>query len=208
MTAVGCRKKRWLKVFGLACLVITVVALALPVWFPWVLRPVLAHFGVRFDAYERVGYTQFALTNVRGDSLNARVRCGRIVGFLPPRWLWRLYSHGSEDGSFLTVAHWSVQIEPSARLQQEGPPTPSGSALAVADAMSGALPAWRTWLPEAQLTDGRVEFDSNRVVVAAGNWSRGRVTVTVEPSKPRETFILHGDKIGRASCRERVLLGV
>src|SRR2546430_6241151 len=143
MTALGCGKKRWLKVLGLACLVITVVALALPVWFPWVLRPVLARLGVRFDAYERVGYTQFALTNVRGNPPNARFRCQRIVAFLPPRWLWRLYSHGSDDESFLTVAHWRGRFEPAAGLRQEGPPTPSGSTFAVPDALGGGRPGGR-----------------------------------------------------------------
>src|SRR2546429_307648 len=59
-----------------------------------------------------------------------------------------------------------------------------------------ALPVWRTGLPEARLTDGSVEFGSNRVLLAAGNWSRGRVTATVAPSKPRETFVLHGDFSG------------
>ena len=51
------------KVLGVACLVLVVIALALPVWFPWVLRPVLAHFGVGFDSYERIGYTQFNAPN-------------------------------------------------------------------------------------------------------------------------------------------------
>src|SRR2546427_6411090 len=38
----------------------------------WVLRPVLARFGVGFDSYDRIGYTRFALTNVRGQFRNAR----------------------------------------------------------------------------------------------------------------------------------------
>ena len=59
MTAGVSRKKRWLKVLGFGFLAIAVVALALPVWFPWVFRPVLARLGIRFDAYERVGYTRY-----------------------------------------------------------------------------------------------------------------------------------------------------
>ena len=90
MKAGGSRKKRWLKVLGGACLVIGLIVVALPVWFPWVLSPVLARFGVRFDSYERVGYSRFALTNVRRDAPNARFRCDRLSGFLPAQWLWRL----------------------------------------------------------------------------------------------------------------------
>ena len=65
MTVVSSRKKRGVKVFGVGCLVLVVIALALPLWFPWVLRPALARFGIRFDSYARVGYTRFALTNAQ-----------------------------------------------------------------------------------------------------------------------------------------------
>ena len=102
MTAIRYRMKRLFKVLGVACLVVVVIALALPVWFPWVLRPGLTHFGVGFDSYDRIGYTRFALTNVRGQFGNARFDSKRIVGFLPPRWLWRRYSGGSDQEHLLT----------------------------------------------------------------------------------------------------------
>ena len=196
MKAGGSRKKRWLKVLGGACLVIGLIVVALPVWFPWVLRPVLARFGVRFDSYERVGYSRFALTNVHRDAPNARFRCERVVGFLPPRWLWLRYSHGADADIFLTVARWSVQIGPATGLQPKSPAAPPGSTFALAEAVKVALPAWRTWLPAAQLTDGRVEFGSDWVVVAAANWRRGRVTATVVPSRTRATFVLDGNFSG------------
>src|SRR5213592_3069880 len=112
MSDVRSRKKRLFKILGVACLVVVVIGLALPVWFPWVLRPGLAHFGVGFDSYERIGYTQFALTNVRAEFPNARFTGKRIVGFLLPRWLWRRYSGGSDEEYLLTVAAWSFQIRP------------------------------------------------------------------------------------------------
>src|SRR6266567_752979 len=174
MTIVGSRKKRWWKVLAAASLVIVVVILAMPVWFPWVLRPALARLGVRFDSYERVGFTRFALTNVRGDAQRARFNGKRIVGFLPSRWLWRCYSRDLDDEPFLAIAHWNVSIESAPTLRHKGPSNSLDSSFAVAEAIRGALPTWRTWLPAAQLTDGSVQFGSNAVTVAVAHWNRGR----------------------------------
>src|SRR6058998_2038679 len=130
MTAIRYRMKRLFKVLGVACLVLVVIALALPVWFPWVLRPALAHFGVGFDSYERVGYTRFALTNVRGQFANARFNSNRIVGFLPPRWLWRRYSRGADREHLLTVTAWNLQIQPGGKPQRASSSSSPDSAFA------------------------------------------------------------------------------
>src|ERR1044071_618130 len=106
------RKKRWFRMFGVGCLALAVVVLALPVWFPWLLRPVLARFGVAFVSYERIGYTRFALTQVRGEFPGARFSGERVEGFLPPRWLWRRYASSPGEDAFLTVAGWRIDVEP------------------------------------------------------------------------------------------------
>src|SRR5438552_18755717 len=121
MPVVASRTKRWFKAIGLGCLVIVVVALALPVWFPWILRPVLARFGVGFDAYERVGYARFALTDVRGQFGNARFNSKRVVCSLPPQWLWRRYSRGSDEQPLLAVTAWNLQIQPGEMSQRTSP---------------------------------------------------------------------------------------
>jgi hypothetical protein len=118
MTSGRSTKKRLFKVLGLACVAIGVIALALPLWFPWILRPGLAHFGIRFDSYERVGYTQFALTNVRGQFGNVRFNCKRAVALLPPRWLWRRYSGDEDAQPLLTAAGWNLQIQPEEEPEQ------------------------------------------------------------------------------------------
>src|SRR6266542_3939888 len=184
MTVVASRKKRWFKALGLVILGIVVVALALPVWFPWVLRPVLAQFGVRFGSYERLGYTRFALTGVRANFGNTRFNSDRIAGLLPPRWLWRRYSRNAGGEPFLTIAWWDLQIEPEERRQPGRAPTAPGSTFAVAEQISRALPVWRTWLPAAQLTGGRVGIGANEVKIAAVEWHRGKLTATVESLKP------------------------
>src|SRR6266704_2548931 len=145
MTAIRYRMKRLFKVLGVACLVVVVIALALPVWFPWVLRPGLTHFGVGFDSYDRIGYTRFALTNVRGQFGNARFDSKRIVSSLPPAWLWRRYSRGSDQEHLLTVTAWHLQIQPGENPQPTVSSSSPDSAFAVAEVINGNLPAWRTW---------------------------------------------------------------
>src|SRR6266550_796570 len=177
MSAVRSRKKRLFKILGVACLVVAVIALTLPLWFPWVLRPVLAHLGVGFDSYDRIGYTRFALTNVRGQFGNARFYIKRIVGSLPPRWLWRRYSSGSVEEHLLTVTAWNLQIQPG-----EKPLGPASSVFAVAEEISDRLPAWRTWVPMAQLGEGTIQVGSNEVRVAAAEWHRGKLLASGELS--------------------------
>jgi translocation and assembly module TamB len=198
MTSVRSRKKRWFKVFGLACLVVGVIVLALPVWFPWVLRPALARFGVRFDAYERVGYTRFALTNVSGQFGDARFISKRILGFLPPRWLWRHYASGSDEEPFLTVMAWKLEIQPGEKPQRTGSPD---SAFALAETINDKLPAWRTWLPRAQMTDGKIQVGSNEASVATVEWHRGKLSAKGELSKLRDLFVLHCDFSGTPPYR-------
>src|SRR5688572_14732334 len=117
MSAVRSRKKRFFKTVGISLLAAAVIALALPVWFPWVLRPVLARYGVGFDSYARVGYTRFALNNVRGQLDNAQFTGKRIVCPLPPLWLWWRYHGSSDNEPLLTVAAWNLQIQPGQTSQ-------------------------------------------------------------------------------------------
>ncbi len=184
------------KALGFVVLGIVVVALTLPVWFPWVLRPVLAQFGVRFASYERLGYTRFALAGVRANFGNTRFNSDRITGLLPPRWLWRRYSRNAGGEPFLTVARWDLQIESEGQRQPRRSTTSPGSTFAVAEKINRALPAWRTWLPAAQLTGGRVGIGSNEVKIAAVEWHRGKLTATVESLNLREMFIVTGDFSG------------
>src|SRR3989442_6172474 len=190
MSAVRSRVKRWFKVLGVACLVVVVIALALPVWFPWVLRPGLAHFGVGFDAYERIGYTQFALTNVRAEFPNARFDSKRIVGSLPPRWLWRRYSRGSDEEPLLTVTAWNLQIQPGGMSPRTSASSAPDSVFAVAEEINGKLPAWRSWLPAAQLTDGKVHVGSYEVRLTADCWHCGNIMLSGPDLQLSKRYVL------------------
>ena len=59
------RRLVWTVVFALLVLV------SLPIWFPWVLKPVLRHFHLSYSDYDRIGYTRFTLSGVAGEWNNS-----------------------------------------------------------------------------------------------------------------------------------------
>src|ERR1041385_9127156 len=196
MTVVRSRKKRLLKILAGACVVVAVLFLALPVWFPWVLRPVLAHFGIGYDSYARLGYTRFALTNVRGQLGNTRFTGKRVAGFLPPEWFWRRYARNPDEEPWLTVTGWALQFQRAEKPERVRTANSPDSAFAVAEQINDKLPIWRAWLPAAQLRDGKVQLGSNEVRIAAVDWQRGRLRATGRSLKPAQTFVLDCDFSG------------
>jgi hypothetical protein len=66
-----------LGVMGLGILLSLV---ALPLWFPWVLRPLLPKYGVEFGSYERQGYGRLALLN----QYDKRFKADRLETFPLP----------------------------------------------------------------------------------------------------------------------------
>ena len=42
-----------------------VVLASMPAWLPWAMGPVLHHYGVRYESYERMGYSRLTLSRVQ-----------------------------------------------------------------------------------------------------------------------------------------------
>jgi len=85
-------------------IVVVIVLAALPAWFPWLLRPLLNHYGLGFASYNRIGYMRFALDGVRGEWGNARLEAKRVEGVLPTVWLWRKLAGGTNASPFLSIS--------------------------------------------------------------------------------------------------------
>src|SRR5262245_60022804 len=114
-------------IFGFALLVLPVVLLfALPLWFPWPHRPALRHFGVRYAAYERVGYSRFALVDTIFAKGATVFRAGRVEGFVPTAWLWhKQLRHTNEV--FLQLANWQFEQAAKPGAEREVLPHPTTS---------------------------------------------------------------------------------
>jgi translocation and assembly module TamB len=84
------KRHRFVRVaIGLGMLAVVFV-LALPVWLPWLLTPSLRMAGVEVAAYDRVGYSRFALRDVQFANENLTLTADRIETLQPVLWVARL----------------------------------------------------------------------------------------------------------------------
>jgi translocation and assembly module TamB len=156
--------------------------LSSPLWFPWVLRPVLAQYHVHFSRYERDGFNHFRLQDVFYSNHTIEFRARTVDGLLPSTWLWEKYIARNEK-PFLRFAGWQLR---------EGPVGESGSSPGMARSTPGSKPLTSTfalvreahredaflirWTPRVDLVNGLIEFHSEKVIIALLHWDRGRLS--------------------------------
>jgi translocation and assembly module TamB len=155
-----------------ACLAVLFVAAIAAL--PWWLKPVLAQvgrpWGASFGAYERIGYTRFALRDVEVRTAGVCVTASRVEGDTPLVWLWRRWT--GRPGEIL-AERWTVEVE-----------RPNGSAVAPAILQEGGWLPLRAqlariatgldrWLPRARVGPGLVRWPGGGLSLASAAW-RGR----------------------------------
>src|ERR1041385_3369350 len=87
------RRRRILRVLLALMLGLIVLVLALPVWFPWLLRPIARAWGVQYSTYERTGYGRFRVSNVVAPVGTGELRARRVESNVPTGWFMQLKSH-------------------------------------------------------------------------------------------------------------------
>src|SRR5947208_2503324 len=102
------RRASWTALIG--GLVVFLLLAFLPLWFPWLLRPLAGRVGVVYQSYERHGYGHFILRGVRGQFGKTIVTAQRVQLFLPQRWLWGRFFQGPKNEFYVQVAQWSVEV--------------------------------------------------------------------------------------------------
>src|SRR2546425_236827 len=85
----GKRQRKLLLGVGIALGGVIVLWLSLPLWFPWLLRPLASKYGVQYRRYERLGYRQFALEGLTFTNQGSTFRAKRAEALIPSVWLWR-----------------------------------------------------------------------------------------------------------------------
>lgn len=154
----------------------------LPVWFPWLLRPLAAAAGVRYDRYERVGMSRFALVNATWASGDFTVRAQRIEAFLPHVWVWRArWGGGTRPGTepFAAVRNWQARRVPRAKP----PPGDLPSAVDGFDRLRRIAVTAQRWLPTVHLDAGELILESGRIRFPSIDWRETRLEVAAEPER-------------------------
>ncbi|HWH68860.1 MAG TPA: translocation/assembly module TamB domain-containing protein [Candidatus Sulfotelmatobacter sp.] len=141
------RQRRWVLGLGIFMAGFILLWAALPLWFPWVLRPLARQGGAHYGHYHREGYARFALDNVSFTNRSTRGQAQRLEAFVPTAWLW----------------HWAIRPSREPFVQVNGweyvslPGNPSGrSTAATVQQWTEALQRLKSWVPLAMLSNGIV----------------------------------------------------
>src|SRR5215831_13232905 len=108
------RQRKILLFLGSALAGCLLLLLALPVWFPWLLRPLSARQDASYSRYERIGAGRFAVYDFSVTNDGVRLRAQRLEAFLPTAWLWRAKMHSRTARSpFIDLQGWQLEFPPT-----------------------------------------------------------------------------------------------
>ena len=176
-------------IFFALCLVVAV----LPVWFPWVLQPVLQKYGVRYTSYERSGYGRFVLKDVNLSEPKMIFEAARVEGLLPGPFLWRLFRDDKRE-NYLRVSGWNLQLLETGQEKET-----TTSVYQVSEQLDPVLAQLNRWLPRATLTDGVIHLDKKEISLPDVSWGTGKITGRIISDKllPETTFTANFSKSSR-----------
>ncbi len=193
------KRKRWVRRLGWLATGLVVSILLLPLWFPWVLAPTAKRLGLRYAAYDRIGFSRFAVTAVRGEWAGIELTVGRAESVLPTTWLWRKLNWRTNASPSIALEDVHLNLARAAPVDGQ-----AGSAGQALDAISEIGRALERWVPSAALTDGVLQVASNRVTVRSARWGGGQLEATVEAAPWRGEIEI----VGRVSGKSAVHLAV
>src|SRR6185437_14292533 len=144
-------RKKIFRILLSVVLFLALVIAAVPLWFPWALRPIAKRFGAGYANYQRVGYRQFELSGVTFTNSSSHLDAGQVKGFVPTVWLWKHFT-GANDQNFLQVQSWKYQPVAKTSTHTNAPASAQG-AFHNLQKLAATL---RNWIPTARLDDGTV----------------------------------------------------
>ncbi len=152
---------------------------ALPIWFPWVARPVARAIGFQFAHYRPLGLTRFEITGVTGKLKNVEITADHVEAFLPHAWLWALWIARDRKAEYVKVRNWGLTMLPrdTTKISTE----PESSTLRTLDNVNQLARTLQKWLPVAQMDQGMVRLRAFAVTVPETSWSQGNLNLRVLP---------------------------
>ena len=179
------RKRKTAYAFAAVFLALFFLIAALPLWFPWVLHPVLEKQGVRYGHYERNSYGRFILTDVEFSQPKMKFLAGRVDVLLPTTMLWRLFREDARE-NYLQVSDWNLQL-----LEAGKEKSPLASVYQSSEKLDPILAKLNRWLPRAALTNGVIHFRNKEISIPEGSWRNGNLSGRIISGKllPETTFV-------------------
>jgi len=167
--------------------------MALPIWFPWVMRPIAAKQGARFARYERVGYRRFAVEGAGFTNDAVTFRAQRLEGLVPSVWYWRLISASAKRESFVRVEGWELDLLPSTKTNLSESIKTNRASVSVHTNVQDVAEVLKTvqhWIPAASLSNGTLRIESIVLKVPNLDWSQGTARGRLEwPEKKQNATV-------------------
>jgi len=182
----GKRQRKVLLGLGFFLAAIFLLLVSLPVWLPWVARPIASKQGAHYSRYERLSYNRFAVEGVGFTNDAIQFRAKRVEGLTPSMWSWRIFSPGAkQQEAFLNVEHWELDLLPSTKTNKE-----STSVFTNIEDAAQALRAVERWLPAAMLSNGTVRIQSTVLHVQNLSLKHGELRGQIEwPEKKQSATV-------------------
>lgn len=162
----GRRWRRWLAALVGA---FALLGLTIPVWFPWVLRPVGRAVGLRFETSHREGYWRLRLEDVHLSQPGLAFEAANVQLLQPLGWLVERFFPGAlaaADAPALSVDDWQAGFT---SVPTDAPPE-NDSTAAVLDQVAATGELLSTWLGPARLRSGTVRLANQTLTLSEVKW--------------------------------------
>jgi len=170
------RSKIFLSLLSVVLLVVLVIA-ALPLWFPWALRPIAKRYGAAYTAYQRVGYQRFHLSGLTVTNGATELQAREVTTFVPTVWLWK-HLAGETNENFLDVQSWQYATAKTSSSHSNAPVSVQ-NIFQTAQRVAGTL---HQWLPNARLTNGAIAVQKQILKIETATWTNGNLVATLSLS--------------------------
>jgi translocation and assembly module TamB len=171
------RVLRWLSLL-LICLIVLI--LLLPLWFPLVLSPVLKSAGLRYQRYERIGFSRLLVHDVTGQWNQTTLHSKEIECVLPTTWVLEKYIRGTNAAEQLIVRDGVLTIGTSTNTSASAKQGSSGKTFDLVEQIAATL---RRFLPKGKLTNCVIEAAGNRVTIPTAEWKKGTLRGNIRALK-------------------------
>ena len=175
--AVRKRRSKIFRVLLSVVLLLVLVVAALPLWFPWALRPIAKRYGATYANYQRVGYQRFQLSGFALTNRATQVQADRVTAFVPTVWLWR-HLVGMKNEPFVEARSWKYVSAKatSSQLSRQNAPV---SVYGVFEKIKRTAATLQNWLPTAALTNGAISIKGQTVDIPQTSWANATLKATV-----------------------------